>query len=66
MKLSDTLKKVTVVAATGDLQRDITGVNIDSRQERTAEYLRGYDETLSAGTAAGCIEPERANVQDWV
>ena len=31
MKLSDTLKKVTVVASTGNMQREITGVNIDSR-----------------------------------
>lgn len=39
MKLSDTLKKVTVVAATGDLQRDITGVNIDSRQVKAGDLF---------------------------
>mgnify|MGYP000573799981 CR=1 FL=1 len=32
MKLSDILQTVHVVASAGDLQREITGVNMDSRQ----------------------------------
>lgn len=49
MKLSDTLKKVTVVAATGDLQRDITGVNIDSRQVKAGDLFIAVKGTQADG-----------------
>ena len=39
MKLSDILKKVVVEASIGDLNRDITGVNMDSRQVEAGDLL---------------------------
>ena len=33
---------------------------------KPAEHLRGNDETLPAGTAAGCTEPEGADREDWL
>ena len=49
MKLSDALKKVTVVAAKGDLQREITGVNIDSRKVVTGDLFVAVKGTQADG-----------------
>lgn len=49
MKLSDTLKKVTVVASTGNMQREITGVNIDSRQVKPGDLFIAVKGTQADG-----------------
>ena len=49
MKLSDTLKKVTVVASTGNMQREITGVNIDSRQVKPSDLFIAVKGTQADG-----------------
>lgn len=49
MKLSDTLKKVTVAASKGDMQRQITGVNIDSRQVKPGDLFIAVKGTQADG-----------------
>ena len=78
MKLSDALKKVTVVAAKGDLQREITGVNIDSRKVVTGDLFVAVKGTqadghlyipkaIEQGAAAVLVsEPIPANTPDSV
>lgn len=49
MKLSDILRKVTVAASKGDLQREITGVNIDSRQVKAGDLFVAVKGTQADG-----------------
>ena len=49
MKLSDTLKRVTVESSKGDMQREITGVNIDSRQVKPGDLFVAVKGTQADG-----------------
>lgn len=51
MKLSDILKKVEIVAAQGDLQREISGVNMDSRQVKPGDLFVAVKGTQTDGHA---------------
>ena len=51
MKLSDILKKVVVEASIGDLNRDITGVNMDSRQVEAGALFVAVKGTQTDGHA---------------
>lgn len=49
MKLSDILKKVNVLESRGDLQREITGVNTDSRQVKDGDLFVAVKGTQTDG-----------------
>ena len=49
MKLSDILKKVNVLESRGDLQREITGVNTDSRQVKEGNLFVAVKGTQTDG-----------------
>ena len=51
MKLSDILKKVAVLESQGDLNREITGVNIDSRQVESDDLFVAVKGTQTDGHA---------------
>ena len=51
MKLSDILKKVAVLESQGDLNREITGVNIDSRQVGSDDLFVAVKGTQTDGHA---------------
>ena len=51
MKLSDILQTVHVVASAGDLQREITGVNMDSRQVKPGNLFVAVKGTQTDGHA---------------
>ena len=51
MKLSDILKKVVVEASIGDLNPDITGVNMDSRQVEAGDLFVAVKGTQTDGHA---------------
>ena len=51
MKLSDILKKVAVLESQGDLSREITGVNIDSRQVESDDLFVAVKGTQTDGHA---------------
>lgn len=51
MKLSDILKKVKVVASLGDTQREITGVNMDSRLVKPGDLFVAVKGTQTNGHA---------------
>lgn len=49
MTISDTLKKVDIVASIGSMQREITGVNIDSRQVKANDLFVAVKGTQADG-----------------
>ena len=49
MNITDTLRKVKVVASIGSMQREITGVNIDSRQVKTGDLFVAVKGTQADG-----------------
>ncbi len=49
MKLADVLKKITIAQALGELQREITGVNIDSRQVKPGDLFIAVKGTQADG-----------------
>ena len=49
MKLSDILKKVNVLESRGDLQREITGINTDSRQVKEGDLFVAVKGTQTDG-----------------
>lgn len=49
MTISDTLKKVDIVASIGSMQREITGVNIDSRQVKANDLFVAVKGTKADG-----------------
>lgn len=49
MKLSDILKKVNVLESRGDLQREITGINTDSRQVKEGNLFVAVKGTQTDG-----------------
>ena len=49
MTISDTLKKVDIVASIGSLQREIMGVNIDSRQVKANDLFVAVKGTQADG-----------------
>ena len=49
MNITDTLKKVKVVASLGSMQREITGVNIDSRQVKKGDLFVAVKGTQADG-----------------
>ena len=51
MKLSDILKKVSVEASKGDLQREISGVNMDSRLVKSGDLFVAVKGTQADGHA---------------
>lgn len=51
MKLSDLLKDVAVLASKGDMQREINGVNIDSRQVKSGDLFVAIKGTQADGHA---------------
>lgn len=51
MILSDILKNIDVVASTGNLQREITGVNMDSRQVKPGNLFVAVKGTQTDGHA---------------
>ena len=49
MKLSEVLKKVQVIASQGDMQREITGINIDSRLVQPGDLFVAVKGTQTDG-----------------
>lgn len=51
MNLFDTLKKVTITASHGDMQREISGVNMDSRLVKPGNLFIAVKGTQADGHA---------------